>query len=185
MKLDDQMPPFFIRGWNEDGTEEARTENIERVQKYHEVLREWSDLGLTGRVSEVNLLDVRDVRAQLAGSDSQIEVRFSGSNDLGHRLKIALEELDRYKQSPRGFSITYIAVQADRVVFGYSGGVAASTNTPGNATTESPTRATNSNTASDKNKTEKRNTNDNRRTNDRRDEERKTPAAGNNTPRVR
>ena len=27
MKPSDQMPPFFIRGWNEDGTNEARQEN--------------------------------------------------------------------------------------------------------------------------------------------------------------
>ncbi len=98
MKLDDQMPPFFIRGWNEDGTDEARAENIARVQKYQEAVREWNAVGLAGRVSEVTLIDVRDVRAQLAAPDSQIEVRL-GSQDLGHRLQRALEELDRYKHS--------------------------------------------------------------------------------------
>ena len=45
MKPSDQMPPFFIRGWNEDGTEEARKENVERVQKYLELAREWRRRG--------------------------------------------------------------------------------------------------------------------------------------------
>src|SRR5262245_16517178 len=47
MKSTDQMPPFFILGWNEDGTNEARQENAERVKKYQEALREWQTVGLT------------------------------------------------------------------------------------------------------------------------------------------
>ena len=121
MKSTDQMPPFFILGWNEDGTNEAREENAERVKKYQEALREWQAVGLTDRVSEINLFDIRDVRAQLAGADSQIEVRV-GAQDLGSRLKTALEELDRYKQTPRGRSITYVDYQGDRVVLGFSSG---------------------------------------------------------------
>src|ERR1043165_5335583 len=117
MQSTDQMPPFFILGWNEDGTNEAREENAERVRKYQEALHEWQALGLTERVSEINLFDVRDVRAQLAGDDSQIEARV-GAADLGNRLKIALEELDRYKQTPRGRSITYVDYQGERVVLG-------------------------------------------------------------------
>src|SRR5207245_9014688 len=65
MKASDQMPPFFIRGWNEDGTSDAGQENAERVKKYLEAVREWQGVGLTERVSEINLVDVRDVRAQL------------------------------------------------------------------------------------------------------------------------
>ncbi len=47
MKLDDQMPAFFIRGWDEDGTEQARADNAERVRKYLNLSREWSADGLT------------------------------------------------------------------------------------------------------------------------------------------
>ncbi len=121
MKSSDQMPPFFILGWNEEGTSEARADNAERVKKYQEALREWQAVGLVDRVSEVNLYDVRDVRAQLAGNDSQIEVRV-GSHDLGLRLQAALEELDRYKQTPRGTSITYVDYQGGSVVLGSSSG---------------------------------------------------------------
>ena len=121
MKPDDQMPPFFIRGWDEDGSEDARKENAARVQKYLELSHAWGSENLSERVSEVTLIDLRDIRAQLAGNDSQIEVRL-GSQDAANHLKIALDELDRYKQGGRGASITYVAVLAGRVVIGSSSG---------------------------------------------------------------
>jgi cell division protein FtsQ len=120
MKPDDRTPAFFIRGWNEEGGEDARKENIERVQKYQGLLKEWDAAGLSQRVSEVTLTDLRDVRAQLAGADSQIEVRL-GSQELGERLQIALQALDTYKQTPRGSSITYVDLQTGRVVIGFGG----------------------------------------------------------------
>ena len=121
MKPADTVPSFFIRGWSEEGTEEARNDNAERVRKYQEVVREWRGLGLADRVSEVNLIDLHDVRAQLAGNDSEIEVRLGGQ-DLGERLKQALEALDKYRQTPRGSSITYIDLQTGRIVIGTSSG---------------------------------------------------------------
>ena len=64
----------------------AQAENRERVAKFLELQRDWSAQGISERVSEVNLLDLRDVRVQLAGDDSQIEVRL-GSQDQGARLR--------------------------------------------------------------------------------------------------
>ena len=121
MESTDRMPPFFILGWDEDGTNEAREDNAQRVKKYQEALREWQAVGLTDRVSEINLFDVRDVRAQLTGSDSQIEVRL-GAQDLGARLKAVLEKLDEYRQTPRGALITYAAFEGDHVLLGFSSG---------------------------------------------------------------
>lgn len=121
MKPADRMPPFFIRGWNEDGSEDASKENIERVQKYLEIAGAWETAGLAERVSEVNLIDVRDVRAQLAGNDSQIEIRL-GARDLGKRLKMALDVLDEYRHTARGPFITYVDLQGDRVIVGFSSG---------------------------------------------------------------
>jgi cell division protein FtsQ len=131
MKNTDSIPSFFIRGWNEDGTEEARKDNAEKVQKYLEVAREWAALGLSERVSEVNLLELKDVRAQLAGNDSQIEVRLGGE-ELGDRLKQALEQLDNYRHTLRGSSIIHIDSQSGRIVFGTSSGskVSAATDAP-------------------------------------------------------
>src|SRR5262249_33135858 len=74
MSPTDQMPAFFLRGWNEDNSNTAQAENRDRVRKFLELQRDWSMQGVAERVSEVNLLDVHDVRVQLAGDDSQIEV---------------------------------------------------------------------------------------------------------------
>ena len=80
----DQIPTFFLRGLNEEDPEGARAENRERVAKFLELQHEWDAAGLSERVSEVNLIDIRDIRAQLAGDNSQIEVRL-GSQDHGKR----------------------------------------------------------------------------------------------------
>ncbi len=145
MKPADDAPPFFIRGWNEDPTDEARAENLERIETYLGMEREWSAAGLSERVSEVNLIDVRDVRAQLAGADSQIEVRLGEGlplrgpedhdqaawerarekalQDLGKRLKQALQVLDYQRQTPRGALITYIDLtQGKRAIVAFSSG---------------------------------------------------------------
>jgi cell division protein FtsQ len=103
----DRMPSFFMRGWDETGGVDAHSENRERVAKYGEVMRDWESAGLAERVSEVNLEDLRDVRVQLAGDDSRIEVRL-GKEKMGERLQQALKVLDEQRQTPRGPFITYI-----------------------------------------------------------------------------
>ncbi|HZG50551.1 MAG TPA: FtsQ-type POTRA domain-containing protein [Pyrinomonadaceae bacterium] len=112
-------PAFFIRGWDESGTEAGRAENRRRVEKYLELAREWEAAGIASRVSEVNLDDLRDVRAQLTGDDSQIEVRL-GRDDLTKRLRQSLEALDEQRSTPRGAHITYIDMtQGKRAVIGF------------------------------------------------------------------
>lgn len=121
MSTTDRMPPFFIRGWDESGTDEARAENRLRVQKYLEMSRDWETAGLSQRVSEINLGDLRDVRAQLAGDDSEIEVRL-GERDFGTRLKRALKALDEQRNTPRGPFITYIVALDPHIVIGTRSG---------------------------------------------------------------
>ena len=76
-------------------------------------------------MSEVNLVDIRDVRAQLAGDDSQIEVRL-GSQDLGKRLKKALDVLDEQRQTRRGPFVSYIDLsQGKRAIVGFVSGTRA------------------------------------------------------------
>lgn len=117
MSPTDQMPAFFLRGWNEDSTE-ARAENRQRVGKFLELQREWDVQGLSERVSEVNVMDLRDVRVQLAGDDSQIEVRL-GSQEQGKRLGKALAVLDAQRQTARGPLISYIDLtQGKRAIVG-------------------------------------------------------------------
>jgi hypothetical protein len=118
----DQMPTFFLRGWNDDDSQAAHTENRERVRKFLELQREWDSQGLSERVSEVNLADLRDVRAQLAGDDSQIELRL-GSQDQGPRLMKGLNTLDKLRQTPRGPFVSYLDLnQGKRVIVGMVSG---------------------------------------------------------------
>ena len=42
----DQMPAFFLRGWNEEPGDTIRKENMERVKRFLELQREWSAAGL-------------------------------------------------------------------------------------------------------------------------------------------
>jgi cell division protein FtsQ len=114
----DQMPAFFLRGWNEDDSTAAQTENRQRVAKFLELQRDWSAQGVSERVSEANLLDLRDVRVQLAGDDSQIEVRL-GSQEQSARLSKALTVLDAQRQTARGPLISYIDLtQGKRAIVG-------------------------------------------------------------------
>src|SRR3569832_1534114 len=122
MSPTDQMPSFFLRGWNEDNSNTAQAENRERVRKFLELQRDWSAQGISERVSEVNLLDLRDVRVQLAGDDSQIEVRL-GSQDQSARLGKALSVLDAQRLTARGPLISYIDLsQGKRAVVGLTTG---------------------------------------------------------------
>lgn len=139
----DEIPAFFLRGLNEEDPEGARKENRERVAKFLELQRDWDNAGLSERVSEVNLIDIRDIRAQLAGDNSQIEVRL-GSQDHGKRLKDALDVLDGQKQSAHGSLISYIDLsQGKRAIVGLiSGARANGANEPSNSTTESTSEKT-------------------------------------------
>jgi cell division protein FtsQ len=120
MASTDQMPPFFLRGWNEEQNRQA--ENRARVAKFLELQKEWEAQGLSERVSEVNVMDLRDVRVQLAGDDSQIEVRL-GSQEQGARLQKALTVLDAQRQTARGPLISYIDLsQGKRAVVGLTTG---------------------------------------------------------------
>jgi cell division septal protein FtsQ len=118
MSSTDQMPSFFLRGWNEDNSATAQTENKDRVKKFLELQREWNAQAVAERVSEVNLQDLRDVRVQLAGDDSQIEVRLGGT-DQAARLSKALNVLDTQRQTARGPLISYIDLsQGKRAIVG-------------------------------------------------------------------
>jgi len=118
MSSTDQMPSFFLRGWNEDNSNTASSENRDRVRKFLELQRDWSAQGVAERVSEVNLLDLHDVRVQLANDDSQIEVRL-GSQDQSARLSKALSVLDAQRQTARGPLISYIDLtQGKRAIVG-------------------------------------------------------------------
>lgn len=117
-----QMPAFFIHGLDEANTDAARRDNRERMEKYAEMSRAWDASNLSERVSEVNLMDTHDVRAQLAGNDSKIEVRL-GKENFGTRMTRALKVLDEQRNTTRGALITRLDTTLERkVVIGFSTG---------------------------------------------------------------
>lgn len=137
----DQVPAFFLRGLNEEESTTARTENRERVQKFMELERDWNTAGLSERVSEVNVMDVRDIRAQLAGDSSLIEVRL-GSQDHEKRLRDALRVLDAERQTPRGALISYIDMsQGRRAIVGLTSGAQTTSDDPAPPEPEVPSSA--------------------------------------------
>jgi cell division protein FtsQ len=138
----DQIPSFFLRGLSEDDSESARRENRERVQKFLDLQRDWDAAGLSERVSEVNLMDLRDVRVQLAGENSQIEVRL-GSKDQSGRLKGALNALDQRTQMANGSLISYIDMNlGTRAIVGFTSGAHTTSNASASDTASTGARAT-------------------------------------------
>ena len=120
MEPTDQMPSFFLRGWSEE--QNGQAQNRARVAKFLELQKEWEAQGVSERVSEVNVMDLHDVRVQLAGDDSQIEVRL-GSQEQGTRLQKALTVLDAQRQTARGPLISYIDLsQGKRAIVGLTTG---------------------------------------------------------------
>ncbi|HYN86100.1 MAG TPA: FtsQ-type POTRA domain-containing protein [Pyrinomonadaceae bacterium] len=113
---------FIVRGLDESANDFAREQNRERVARALEMKQEWATVGHAERISEVNLDDLRDVRAHLSGANSQIEVRL-GDRDFGRRLVRALKALAEVPpDSPRG-SVIYLDATRDKgVTVGFDGG---------------------------------------------------------------
>lgn len=103
----DQIPSFFLRGLSEEESEGARNDNADRVRKFLDLQSECQAAGIAERISEINVTDLRDVRVQLAGDDSQIEVRL-GAQPTGKRLAEGLAVLDVHRNSARGRLISYV-----------------------------------------------------------------------------
>ena len=109
---------FFVRGLDESRSTAALEQNRDRVRVATELARGWKASGLSSRVSEINLDDLRDVRVQLAGADAHVEVRL-GREDYVKRFRQALEVLDAQRGTTRGPFVTYVDVsQGKRAIVG-------------------------------------------------------------------
>jgi cell division protein FtsQ len=137
MQPTDQVPAFFLHGLSEEDSDSARNENRERVAKFLELRQAWDAAGISERVSEVNLMDIRDVRAQLAGDNSQIEVRL-GARDQAARLQGALKALDSNDDIPNRVMVSYIDMSLGngKAIVGLTSG--AHTTTDGGAPAAAP-----------------------------------------------
>lgn len=110
---------FFFRGIDEGNSEQARRDNRARVALALELKNDWEKFGLSKRVSEADLSDMRDVRVHLAGDDAGIQIVL-GEQDYAKRFREALASLDGAGKVRNGQCVSYIVMVKGRSpVFGY------------------------------------------------------------------
>lgn len=78
--------PFVMNGWNEVKSEAALKENAERVKVYQKMLAEWKEFNLSSRVTSVNLADLREPRATIEDSGTQVSIAL-GREEFGEYLR--------------------------------------------------------------------------------------------------
>ena len=78
--------PFMMTGWNEQKSEAAGKENAERVKMYQKMLSEWKEFNLSSRVLSVDLSDIREPRALIEDSGTQVSIAL-GREKFGEYLK--------------------------------------------------------------------------------------------------
>jgi hypothetical protein len=111
---------FFIRGLEENGTEQARRGNRERMEVALGLKSDWDGAGLSKRVSELDLNDLRDVRVHLAGADAGTQVVLGGQDYAG-RFRQALTKLDEAGRVQNGQCVSYINMTTGHnAIFGLS-----------------------------------------------------------------
>ncbi len=82
--------PFAMRGWDETKSEKAVTDNLARLKLYKKMLDEWKDYGISDRVKDVDLKDLKDPNASIEDSGRLIAVVLA-KDKLGASLKSAIE----------------------------------------------------------------------------------------------
>ena len=76
--------PFFMIGWDEEKSEKADRENLERVKMYGKMLFEWREFDLAARVTAVNLADLREPRVVTQDSGAAVSIGVGRDNFAEH-----------------------------------------------------------------------------------------------------
>lgn len=84
--------PFVMIGWDENKTEKAYKENIERTKFYQKMLSEWRAANLVSRVQQVNMVDPRDPRAVISDSNQAVSVAV-GRENFGDNLSRGIKAI--------------------------------------------------------------------------------------------
>ena len=100
----EERPPFVLRGWDTEKTEESAKENQLRVKTYQKMLEDWRAFDLSKRVESVDLSDLRtpQVIVQDAGGAKTVIL---AKDNFAKKLQTALENL-----AGRGAEVTGINV---------------------------------------------------------------------------
>lgn len=86
----DERPPFVLRGWDQEKSDEAVKENQQRVKMYQQMLEEWREFDLAKRVESVDLKDLRNPKAVIQDSGETVTIVL-GKETFGKKLKFGLE----------------------------------------------------------------------------------------------
>lgn len=105
----DKPAPFMLRGWDESVADNANKDNRERIKAYRKFADDLNLLGVANRVREVNLDDVKHVRASVVFNDSVIELRL-GDKDFGRRIKYVIDNIEIERGSLDIRCIAYVDV---------------------------------------------------------------------------
>jgi hypothetical protein len=128
---------FFVRGLDESAADDdARRDNRERMAVALALKADWERDGLSKRVSELDLGELRDVRVYLAGADSGLKISLIAQaggaasadpgdavarhQDYAKRFRDALRALDLEGRANGSKCVSYIVMTPGRhPVFGY------------------------------------------------------------------
>jgi cell division septal protein FtsQ len=77
---EEKKVPFAMLGWNEEKSERAGKENLERLKMFQNMLSEWKDYDLVSRVKSVDLADMREPMATLEDSGMPVTITLAREN---------------------------------------------------------------------------------------------------------
>jgi len=77
---DERKVPFAMLGWNEEKSERASKENLERLKVLQKMIAEWKDYDLVARVKSVDLTDLSEPTATLEDSGVPVTITLAREN---------------------------------------------------------------------------------------------------------
>lgn len=89
---EEKQLPFVMVGWDEEKSERAGRDNVERVKAYQKMLAEWQQFDLASRVRVVNLADLREPRAITEDSGTTVSIAL-GKDNYGENLKMGIKAI--------------------------------------------------------------------------------------------
>lgn len=88
----ERVLPFAMIGWNEEKSEKAGKENLDRLKMYQKMIAEWKDFDLVSRVKQVDLADMREPKATLEDSGLPITIML-GRENFGQQLSTGIKAI--------------------------------------------------------------------------------------------
>lgn len=104
----EERPPFYIRGWDMAKTEEAVKENQLRVKTFQKMLEDWRSFDLAGRVSSVDMSDLRSPQAIVQDASGTRTIVLPKDN-FAKKLQTGLENLANKGDEVGGIDVSDVS----------------------------------------------------------------------------